>query len=151
MAGCAAVRRPAHPPHGEPCAFCSIDSIYFGALLSTTPGALRLKFVAVGPVKTPSRRASRTPPIPVRAMHGLTHKPLLTYMPTCSSLQTHHPLSTAILNEVNTSQRWSDLRSVVEAHPNVRLVLTGHFHKVGPTHWWHCGGIVAAMHFKHAL
>ncbi|KAI7845459.1 hypothetical protein COHA_001009 [Chlorella ohadii] len=44
-------------------------------------------------------------------------------------LTTHHPLSTAILNEVNTSQRWSDLRSVVEAHPNVRLVLTGHFHK----------------------
>lgn len=45
--------------------------------------------------------------------------------------QTHHPLSTAILNEVNTSERWADLRSVLEAHRNVRLVLTGHFHKVG--------------------
>lgn len=64
----------------------------------------------------------------------MQHKCVLLHLCLPSLLllhQTHHPLSTAILNEVNTSERWADLRSVLEAHRNVRLVLTGHFHKVG--------------------
>lgn len=70
--------------------------------------------------------------------HVVTPPACIAQPPSCPSPaspsypQTHHPLSTAIPNEVNTSERWSDLRSVLESHPNVRLLLTGHFHKVCP-------------------
>jgi len=46
-------------------------------------------------------------------------------------LQLHFPPSTSVLEEVETQERWRDLRSVLSAHSNVKLLLSGHFHKVG--------------------
>ncbi|PSC72992.1 metallophosphoesterase [Micractinium conductrix] len=42
---------------------------------------------------------------------------------------THFPLTTSVLGEVETRHRWRDLASVLSAHSNVRLALSGHFHK----------------------
>lgn len=41
----------------------------------------------------------------------------------------HFPPTTSILNEVNTTEVWRDLRTVLTSHDNVKLVLSGHFHK----------------------
>lgn len=69
-----------------------------------------------------TRMPHHTPPLPNNSPPP--------WLPPAALCQTHHPLPTAILNEVSGSERWADLRSVLEAHPNVRLLLTGHFHKV---------------------
>lgn len=57
--------------------------------------------------------------------------------PTCQA-QMHFPPSTAVLDEVNTTEAWRDLRSVLTSHDNVRLVLSGHFHKAS---WGRFGGL----------
>lgn len=41
----------------------------------------------------------------------------------------HFPLHTSVLSEVPTEAGWRDLRTVLTAHDNVRLVLSGHCHK----------------------
>lgn len=41
----------------------------------------------------------------------------------------HFPPSTSVLAEVDTTERWSCLRRVLSSHPNVKLVLSGHFHR----------------------
>ena len=49
---------------------------------------------------------------------------------TPARLQMHFPLHTSVLSEVPTEAGWRDLRTVLTAHDNVRLVLSGHCHKV---------------------
>lgn len=44
-------------------------------------------------------------------------------------VMTHFPLSTSVLGEVDAQQGWRDLATVLSSHPNVRLALSGHFHK----------------------
>lgn len=51
-------------------------------------------------------------------------------IPITSPPQMHFPLPTSVLDEHDTAERWRDLRSVLAAHPNVKLALSGHFHKV---------------------
>lgn len=47
-------------------------------------------------------------------------------------MQMHHPLVTTVNDEVpEHHQGWRDLRTLLAAHDNVRLVLSGHNHKVG--------------------
>lgn len=46
-----------------------------------------------------------------------------------SRMQMHHPLAMSVLDEHPQSPRWRDLRAVLTAHGNVRLVLSGHCHK----------------------
>ena len=41
----------------------------------------------------------------------------------------HFPPVTSVLDEVNTTEAWRDLKSVLTAHDNVKVALNGHFHK----------------------
>jgi hypothetical protein len=56
--------------------------------------------------------------------------------PACppAAPQMHHPLVMSVLGEAPESPRWRDLRAVLAAHDNVRLVLSGHCHKASPPH-----------------
>lgn len=49
--------------------------------------------------------------------------------PNPSHAQMHFPPVTSVLDEVNTTESWRDLRSVLTAHVNVQVLLSGHFHK----------------------
>lgn len=55
-------------------------------------------------------------------------------LPPLLLLQTHFPLPTAVLNETSSSNstaaRQRDLASVLSYYKNVKLVLSGHLHKV---------------------
>ncbi|KAL4422745.1 hypothetical protein ABPG75_008942 [Micractinium tetrahymenae] len=44
-------------------------------------------------------------------------------------VMTHFPLPTSLLNEEHSPGRPPDLRAVLSRHSNVKLLLTGHFHK----------------------
>lgn len=56
--------------------------------------------------------------------------PSLRAHPACAPApQTHFLLANAVLDECDAAQPWRDLRSVLAAHANVKLLLMGYFHK----------------------